>query len=525
MLNKDDQIGPYTIISDLGQGGMATVYKAHHARLDRHVAIKILHQPLMKDPVFLGRFEREARIIANLDHPNIVPVHDFDDHEGKPYLVMKHVEGSTLKEALAEGMLSMDETLRIMTVIADALSYAHEQDVLHRDIKPSNIILDEKGNPWLMDFGLARMMQQGESTLSQDMIIGTPQYISPEQARGEKDLDARTDIYSLGVVLYELVVGQVPYTADTPYAIIHDQIYSPLPLPSEKNPDVSPAVETVLLKTLTKKTADRYKSVAAMMRDFRRATDPSQSAALALDRDSLVAARGSEQRAPEPTPAPLIGVPWPIPPGGDETSEERDWGQRRDWGERVETGAQRAVDTVSNIVTYVKKTIAEHDGSFEDANLTEEERARRRVEARIEARHELFRHIIAYVIVNVMIWLFWTGKIGGDFHVNLSANIPWAFEFPWPLIITLGWAIGLFSDLADYRNKHGVGVRRRERMVQRELVREQRRQDRWSGEDDFEAKRKNEDLAQVRVRLTADGELTESFVEDMHSPGKSKRQM
>ena len=158
-----------------------------------------------------------------------MPVYDFDEHEGNPYLVMRFVEGVTLKARLARGSLHPDEALSMISGVCDALTYAHGQGVLHRDIKPSNILLTDDGKVFLTDFGLARIAQAGESTLSQDMMLGTPAYISPEQARGDKELDAGTDIYSLGVVLYEITVGQVPYSADTPYAVIHDHIFTPLP--------------------------------------------------------------------------------------------------------------------------------------------------------------------------------------------------------------------------------------------------------------------------------------------------------
>src|SRR5215831_13743398 len=266
-----ENVGPYRITARLGQGGMATVYRAYHANLDRYVAIKVLHPALKEDNQFLARFQREAQIVAKLEHPNIVPTYDYSEHNGEPYLVMKFIEGETLKSRLESQPLSLDETLRVMSAVAQALTYAHEQGILHRDIKPSNVLLERGVTPYLADFGLARMATAGESTLSQDMMLGTPQYISPEQAQGIKDLDASTDIYSLGVVLYELVVGRVPFNADTPYAIVHDHIFSPLPMPSKVNPQVPQTVEKVLLKTLAKNREDRYPSAVSMVDAFRTA--------------------------------------------------------------------------------------------------------------------------------------------------------------------------------------------------------------------------------------------------------------
>lgn len=263
-----ENVGPYRIVAKLGQGGMATVFKAYHPALDRFVAIKVLHPAFKEDPNFLARFQREARVVAKLDHPNIVPIYDYSEHQGHSYLVMKFIEGRTLKAALAQGPLPREEGLRIVDAAGSGLSYAHSRGVLHRDIKPSNILVDNQGGIYLADFGLARMAQAGESTLSSDMLLGTPQYISPEQARGEKELDAGTDIYSFGVVIYEMVVGRVPFNADTPFSIIHDHIYTPLPLPRQVNGRVPEAVEQVLLKALAKERADRYQTVADLVDAF-----------------------------------------------------------------------------------------------------------------------------------------------------------------------------------------------------------------------------------------------------------------
>jgi serine/threonine protein kinase len=235
---EGENIGPYRVIEQLGQGGMATVYKAYHAALDRFVALKVLHPAFYEDRTFTGRFQREARVVAKLEHPNIVPIYDFAEHEKRPYLVMKYIEGETLKARLSRGPLQADEVTRVVDAVGSALAYAHKQGILHRDIKPSNVLLSNDGGIYLADFGLARIAQAGESTLSSDSIMGTPQYISPEQARGDKDLDAGTDIYSFGVMLYEMVVGQVPFNADTPFSIIHDHIYTPMPLPRSINKDV-----------------------------------------------------------------------------------------------------------------------------------------------------------------------------------------------------------------------------------------------------------------------------------------------
>ena len=269
-----ENVGAYRIVEKLGQGGMATVYKAYHPALDRYVAIKVMHPAFMEDPNFLARFQREARIVAKLDHPHIIPIYDFAEHDGNPYLVIRFIEGETLKARIDRGSVEPQEILRIAQAVGEALTYAHGQGVLHRDIKPSNVLLTPEGGVYLADFGLARMAEAGESTLSRDMMMGTPQYISPEQAKGIKKLDARTDVYSLGVVLYELLVGRAPFTADTPYAIVHDHIFTPLPMPRELKPDLPESLERVLLKALAKEPDDRFQSAEELIAALESALEP-----------------------------------------------------------------------------------------------------------------------------------------------------------------------------------------------------------------------------------------------------------
>jgi serine/threonine protein kinase len=213
LLVTGQRVGPYEIIARIGQGGMATVYKAYHPQLDRFVAIKMMQPTFVIESNFRTRFEREARIVGGLEHPHILPVYDFAEYEGQPYLVMKLIEGSSLKTVLSQGPLEPDDLMMVLPPIASALDYAHHQGVLHRDIKPSNILIDQRATPYLTDFGLARASHQinDNNMISQDMFIGTPYYVSPEQGMGERDLTAQSDLYSLGVVLYELLTGRVPF--------------------------------------------------------------------------------------------------------------------------------------------------------------------------------------------------------------------------------------------------------------------------------------------------------------------------
>ncbi len=300
-----ENVGAYRVVEKLGQGGMATVFKAYHPALDRYVAIKVMHPAFAGDPNFLARFQREARIVAKLDHPHIVPIYDYSSHRGHPYLVMRFVEGETLKARMERGALDMQEVLRIAQAVGQALTYAHGQGVLHRDIKPSNILLTSDGGVYLTDFGLARMAEAGESTLSRDALLGTPQYVAPEQAKGVKELDARTDVYSLGVVLYELLVGRPPFVADTPYAVIHDHIFTPLPLPSKLNPDLPEPAQRLLLKALAKEPDDRFQSVEELSGALETALEPTVAPSPPVEE---AAASSETIVVPPPTPPPQAGA-------------------------------------------------------------------------------------------------------------------------------------------------------------------------------------------------------------------------
>jgi Tol biopolymer transport system component/serine/threonine protein kinase/formylglycine-generating enzyme required for sulfatase activity len=260
-------LGPYRIVERIGRGGMATVYKAFHATMNRHVAIKVLPEEFAGDPGFRARFEREAQTVAQLQHPHILPVFDYGEERGISYLVMPYIPTGTLKEYMAqEGQLPLDEAARILTRLAEALDYAHRQGVIHRDIKPDNVLFDEDGNALLTDFGLTRMVEGGGS-LTGTGVIGTPAYMSPEQGQGQR-LDHRSDIYSLGIVLYEMVTGDVPFSADTPVAVIFKHINDSLPLPHTLRPDLPEGAEDVILKALAKDPDQRWASCVEMAEAF-----------------------------------------------------------------------------------------------------------------------------------------------------------------------------------------------------------------------------------------------------------------
>ena len=271
-LSNGANLGTFRILHPIGEGGMARVYKAYQPSMERYVALKVLPSSLAEDPQFVSRFIREARTIAALEHRNILPVIDFGEQNGITYMAMRFVEGGTLKELLSKGRLNLHDCLDLISQICAALDYAHRRGVIHRDVKPSNVILDSEGAAYLMDFGIAKVVGKGSDLTATGAAIGTPAYMAPEQAMGG-DVDGRTDIYALGVVLYEMVVGRVPFQADTPMAVLMAHLRDPLPLPSEIDPTTSEEVEAVIIKALAKSPEDRYQKASELAEAFRKAVN------------------------------------------------------------------------------------------------------------------------------------------------------------------------------------------------------------------------------------------------------------
>ena len=260
-------LGKYRVLEALGRGGMAQVYRGYHPQLDRYVAIKVLRADLVDDEKFLKRFRQEAHAVSGLRHANSVQVFDFDVQDDYYYMVMELLEGDTLRARLNEYRLRkqrmpLNEVVQVLTDVLSGLEYAHSEGIIHRDIKPANIMLAKKGQAVLTDFGIAQIMGSTQATVS-GALMGTLNYMAPEQGL-EGQCDARSDIYSLGIVLYEMLTGYTPFDADTPLAILMKHLHNPLPLPSQLDPSLPPSLEHIVLKALSKSPADRYQTTKEM---------------------------------------------------------------------------------------------------------------------------------------------------------------------------------------------------------------------------------------------------------------------
>ncbi|WP_198587249.1 Stk1 family PASTA domain-containing Ser/Thr kinase [Glycomyces xiaoerkulensis] len=264
--------GRYEIGEVIGYGGMAEVHRGRDLRLGRDVAVKLLRADLSRDESFLVRFRREAQNSASLNHPNIVAVFDTGEEHGVPYMVMEYVNGRTLKEVLtAQGRFDHVDACEIVGDMCSALDFSHRHHIIHRDVKPGNVMLSETNQVKVMDFGIARALASGQATMTQtSAVIGTAQYLSPEQARGET-VDARSDVYAVGCVLYELLVGHPPFTGDNPVSVAYQHVREDARPPSELNPAIPAAVDAVVMKALAKNPENRYRSAGEMREDLIRA--------------------------------------------------------------------------------------------------------------------------------------------------------------------------------------------------------------------------------------------------------------
>ncbi len=424
-------IGNYQIVDRLGKGGMATVYRARQVNMQRDVAIKIMSADLAQDPQFVARFEREAQVIAHLEHPRILPVHDFG-HEGELfYLVMRLIEGDTLYQRLLDDALPVDVAARFVAQIAEALDYAHAEGVIHRDLKPNNILIDAWDNLYLMDFGLAKMVASSSNLTETGAVLGTPAYMAPEQWRGAP-VDARTDVYALGVILYEMVAGETPFETDTPYSLMYKHLNDPPPPLRDRLPDLPEAAERVILKALAKDMTGRYQSAGDLARAFVSAVEGEEDGAPA---DVPAEAPPAEEPVPPPeriVPPPPSRMaapsapPIPVPdklkrsPHAGESPAKREhptptsaWRQAIDAAERViEAGVERVAESVPVHV--------ERDALVPGGGMPVASRAHNQMHALLEPGEQL---VGVLDVRGTTDWQTWKNLLVGGLALNILGGI------------------------------------------------------------------------------------------------------
>ncbi|MCB8925813.1 MAG: serine/threonine protein kinase [Ardenticatenaceae bacterium] len=301
-----EKIGRYEIKQEIGRGGMATVYEAYDPRFERTVALKMLPREFMHEAEFRARFTREARTIATLEHPAIVPVYDFGEEDGQPFLVMRLMTGGSLSDRLAEGPIPIDEAAVILKRLGSALDRAHSMGIIHRDLKPSNVLFDQYGDAFLADFGIVHVSSSTNALTASGSLVGTPTYMSPEQVYGDKTLDGRSDIYALGVILFQMLTGATPYDADTPARMMMKHVMDPVPEILSVRPDLPPACNEIISKAMAKERDERFSSAT----DLSTALTAITEKGLARPTMERLEEELSEMQAElmEDTPAPVTPV-------------------------------------------------------------------------------------------------------------------------------------------------------------------------------------------------------------------------
>ena len=275
------RLGQYVIMEQIGRGGMSTVFRASQESVGREVAIKVLHGALIQqDPTFLERFQREVKVSAFLQHPHVLPVYDYGQNNGRPFIVMAYIRGGSLDDRIRQGPMSLSEVLPIVGQAADALDFAHSKGVVHRDFKPSNVLLDENGNAYLSDFGLAKV-SDAALQLTGSALLGTPDYMAPDLASSEP-LSPSVDIYALGVTLYQMLAGHVPYTASTPMGVLMAHLSQPVPDICAERPDLSEAIQQIIATAMAKKASERYATSGNLAEALRTASKEPQHTPHAL---------------------------------------------------------------------------------------------------------------------------------------------------------------------------------------------------------------------------------------------------
>lgn len=317
------KIGRYEIKSELGRGGMATVFLAQDPLIGREVAVKVLPREFLHDPSFRQRFEREARTIAMLEHPAIVPIYDFGEDNGQPYIVMRYMKGGTLGDRLQSGPMGIKDATHVMERIGSALDRAHANGVVHRDLKPGNILFDEYNQAFLSDFGIVKV--QDTATLTSGGVVGTPAYMSPEQVYGNRDIDGRSDIYTLGVILFEMLTGRIPFSGDNPTKLMMSHVMEPVPAIQKVNPALPSACNELIGRAMAKKPDERFPTASDLSEALKATANnqaspflrPSQEATVVEPLPSPVKPVTPPppkfNSRPEPVPSPPVFSPTPAP--------------------------------------------------------------------------------------------------------------------------------------------------------------------------------------------------------------------
>jgi serine/threonine-protein kinase len=323
-----EKIGRYEIKQEIGRGGMATVYEAYDPRFERTVALKMLPREFMHEAEFRARFTREARTIATLEHPAIVPVYDFGEEDGQPFLVMRLMTGGSLSDRLADGPIPIDEATVILKRLGSALDRAHSMGIIHRDLKPSNVLFDQYGDAFLADFGIVHVSSSTNALTASGSLVGTPTYMSPEQVYGDKQLDGRSDIYALGVILFQMLTGNTPYDADTPARMMMKHVMDPVPEILRVRPDLPPACNEIINKAMAKERNERFSTATDLSTALTAATQPrleppaiakleeelSEMQAELLEEKAAPVARSTAVPLDTPTATTMPNVPPPPPP-------------------------------------------------------------------------------------------------------------------------------------------------------------------------------------------------------------------
>ncbi len=364
------RLGKYVIEAELGRGGMGVVYRAVHTALDRTVAIKVLAAGLIGDSEGVSRFRQEARAVARLNHPGIVQVYDIDEEGSLLYLVMEFVDGVGLDHVLNASRLAEPRILAIASEVADALHYAHEAGIVHRDIKPANILMTADGKPKVADFGLAHFVDRDAGLTRTGTLLGSPPYMSPEQAQGKR-VDRRTDVYSLGVVLFRMLTGRVPFVADSSLAVLVKHINEAPPDPMELNTRISRKTRDVVLKALSKEPADRFATMVDLRRALQDCLAPKASPSASLDFEPTNLLRPAEPGSvaqPAPLPPPLL--PNAAAPGARIVNIQDPLAAS---ASRMSRGLRRGLGLAAGIAVLILAGFALLQGRRSDVNLAKSE--------------------------------------------------------------------------------------------------------------------------------------------------------